>query len=156
MNCKIESDKETLNKLNKEVGWIPDFDSIRPIEEILNKKYEDIKNINKFYISLRDYILDIIFEFKTEINSDGKIYVNNTSFLNKLVKNEYPYQCPKGTEHYILWYNSKLKCKNDEDITEDIKEEIKNIFNVNKEFVWYENPKMTIKELYHVQVFIKE
>ena len=43
-------------------------------------------------------------------------------------------------------------------ITNDIKNSLDNIVQTKKyKFIWYENPKMNIKDIYHVQVFwIKE
>ena len=50
-----------------------------------------------------------------------------------------------------MWYTYTPP---DEEITRDIDEAIKEIVNHdNYKFVWYVNPKMTIPEVFHVQVF---
>ena len=59
-----------------------------------------------------------------------------------------------STFHYIMWYTCDVESLSEEEITKDIKNNIYNIINSDDySFVWYENPKMTIKDIYHVQVF---
>jgi len=64
------------------------------------------------------------------------------------------YQLHPSTFHYIMWYTCDVESLSEEEITKDIKNNIYNIINSDDySFVWYENPKMTIKDIYHVQVF---
>ena len=59
-----------------------------------------------------------------------------------------------STFHYIMWYTCTPESLLEEEITRDIKNSIYNIiYTDNYSFVWYENPKMTINDIYHVQVF---
>ena len=51
-----------------------------------------------------------------------------------------------------MWYT--YNDISDIEITSDILDSLKNILkHDNFEFVWYENPKMSVPEVYHVQVF---
>ena len=53
-----------------------------------------------------------------------------------------------------MWYTCSKDELTDEEITKDIKNSISSFLKSDKfSFVWYENPKMTIEDIYHVQVF---
>ena len=53
-----------------------------------------------------------------------------------------------------MWYTCSKDELTDEEITKDIKNSISAFIKSDKfSFVWYENPKMTIEDIYHVQVF---
>ena len=113
-----------------------------------------MENITIFYQSLKDYILDDVFNFNCKFNSNGKMFVPPENIFHKkiLSKNKYPYQLPKNTNHYLMWYT--YQPKTDYKINQDIFDSLKNILgNTNFEYVWYKNPKPTIPELFHVQVF---
>ena len=67
--------------------------------------------------------------------------------------NEFPYN--SDGNHSIMWYGgidqSQIK---ENEVNEDIFQNLeKQLGHVNFEFAWYENPKMTIPQIYHVQVF---
>lgn len=50
-----------------------------------------------------------------------------------------------------MWYTYT---PSDDEITQDVNDAIREIVgNDNFKFVWYVNPKMTIPEVFHVQVF---
>jgi hypothetical protein len=75
--------------------------------------------------------------------------------------NPFPYQMDTG-HHSILWYFSKERCVSENQIEQDIilsiQEEHQTLHQTslsNEEFVfrWYENPKMSHPNFYHVQVF---
>ena len=157
MNCQISPDLEVLESLNKKYNWIPGPDNIRPSEELILKKEKDLQNADNFYASMKDYMYDLVFNFPTEFNSDGKLVATVPNKMIKIFReNDYPYILPENTYHYVMWYNTNQKMISDEEITFDIEEEIKQIINSNYNFVWYENPKMSIPEIYHVQVFVKK
>ncbi len=157
MNCKISPDLEILESLNKEYNWIPGPNNIRPNEELILKKEKDLENADNFYASVKDYMYDLIFDFPTKFNSNGKLVA---IVPNKMVKifreNDYPYILPENTYHYIMWYNTSQKMISDSEITQDIKDNINHIMKCNYNFVWYENPKMSVSEIYHVQVFVNK
>ena len=155
MQCKISSDINNLNKINKKYSWVPSELNIRPSSKIINTKNNFLKTIDTFYESYLDYIYSDIFEFKNEFNESGRIKVLKDNIYKKVIfqRNMFPYELPDGTQHYVLWYSYNENITEDL-INEDIKLNIYNILNSNKfDFVWYDNPKKTVKDVFHVQVF---
>jgi len=154
LNCKISSDLSNLDRYNKIYGWIPSSTQIRPNDEIIEEKQKFLEEIQIFYKTEEDYLLDIIFNQPTDINNDGKIIsIPNNKKEHKLLINKFPYQV-ENSNHYIMWYKSRCNELNEENITEDINSSLKELLNDKKyQFVWYENPKMNITSMYHVQVF---
>ena len=153
MNCQINPDLENLDNLNSIYYWIPNSEQIRPTDELKEKKEMDYQNAINFYDSTVDYLYDIVFDFPTEFNSKGKLITNNTDNLVKVFKpNDYPYQLNQDTHHYILWYNCFKQPYSYDLINNDVQTEISNI-SKDYQYVWYENPSMSVPEIYHVQVF---
>lgn len=153
---RINSDVETLELLHKEYDWIPGKSNIRPLKEVIEAKQNYFNNIERDYKSLKDYVLIEIFKKNCRM-INGKLE-NVEIISNELtfIPNKFPYNISNDTNHYILWYsfNDGLS---DELITKDINDEItKLVHNDNFEFVWYENPKMNIPDVFHVQVFWKK
>ena len=152
---KISSDRNDLDELNVYNNWIPSSFNTRRSED-LQKQYEiQLKYINEWYFTFRDYILCEIFDFDCEITKEGKltpVYPEDSFYSKyKLVYNKFPYILPKNTKHYVMWY---LEKETDENIiNENILTEIisKNIST--KKVVWYENPKIH-GDIYHLQVFL--
>ena len=166
-NCKINTDIDALNELNKKYGWIPGGNNVRPSPVTLEQKIKDMDNIELFYASKRDYLLENIFQLNTEINADGKCFVKSipvdfNQYDSQLLENKYPYEVPENTKHFILWYPlfSRHKRITDKVITSDITRHIITTHGENRnthpQFVWYINPKMTCPELFHVQVFAQK
>ena len=154
MNCKISSDLDILDILNKKYNWIPGSNNIRPTEELILKKENDLAIASNFYESLTDYMYDLIFNFPTHLNSYGKLKVRIPNTIIKVFReNDYPYILPDNTFHYVMWYNTKEKIFSDELINKDIYNEILKLNLKSFEYVWYENPKMSVADIYHVQVF---
>ena len=150
---KISSNLEDLDKLNEKYNWIPSSKNIRPSEEILKRKNEELEVVNFYYQSFKDYIFDTVFGLPININDNGKLFCNFTLNLVTLEENKFPYMLPDNTKHYVLWYSNKENI-NDEIIMSDIKKQIVRMMgHDNYEFVWYENPKIN-KDFYHVHVFI--
>ena len=153
MNCKISPNIENLIKLHSKYKWIPGKNNIRPTDENIQKKKNLIYTVNKIYESIVDYIYDTVFHFPINFNSDGKLKVSIiVPKIKVLKKNHFPYLLPKETNHYIMWYT--YQPKNTEEINIDIYYKLfQKLESNNFEYVWYENPKMTIPEIYHLQVF---
>ena len=112
-----------------------------------------MNNILNYYNSLDDYLHDIIFECETIMDENDKLYSLPLKIKKKkFLQNKYPYYLPLKTNHYILWYS--YVPDNDEIINKDIYSSLFKLLNNNKfNFVWYYNPKPTIHNIYHVQVF---
>ena len=154
--CKISPCLFNLNALNKKYKWIPGENNIRPLDIIIEKKNEYHKNIINFYEDEKNFILAEIFNFKTSINKYGKIFVKESNIYKKHIfqQNIFPYNVSDNTKHYIMWYTYFDNTLDEGKINNDIYNQIKFLVkNDNFDFVWYENPKKTIKDIYHLQVF---
>ena len=156
LNCEISCNLDILDKYHENYKWIPSSSSVRPDDNIIREKQEYLENIEIFYTSIKDFILVEIMDNRMELTNDGKIEVKEVIRNKKFIKNKFPYNI-SGTNHYIMWYyGMETLCSSQ--ITNDIYQNIFDIVNNEKfNFVWYENPKMNLPEIYHVQVFwIKE
>lgn len=153
LKCRIKSNAENLIKLNKYYNWIPNDSMFRPTQENKAKKDAEIAEINdtnKYPNRMADYIYETVFE------SDIKdpLLERGAKLFNKIVfePNQYPYQTQGN--HYVLWFGSKIQEYSDECITDIINKKLNTINNGNSyDFVWYINPKMSVPEFFHIQVF---
>jgi hypothetical protein len=138
--CRISADLENLRVLHSLHPWILGPDNIRPDANILLRKSKlassGVYDVNQWS---RD-----LFNCSWE-EALGKCYV--------FLPNMFPYNVPKGTKHFILWFGSREPLP-DYVINSILEEEMCKLGG--KDFVWYENPKMTVKDIWHVQVFWKE
>lgn len=135
---KISSDITSLNELSKLYPWIPNETSIRPSPEVMIKKCMVNQHIQRDWPSLKAYIEQTIFQNKT-----GWIFEECM----------FPYSV-KG-KHYILW-NTNFPFTIEPTLIQDFDEEVINEVlkgYIKGDFVWYKNPKPTVLEFYHVQVF---
>ena len=159
IKSKISSEKTALENFHKKFPWIPGEKNIRPTESQIKEKEEFFNRILLHYSSIRDYILIEIFNLNSNFDDMGKLKLEiKTDILNnyKFIKNMFPYDLPQNTHHYIMWYSCNNSELNDNIINNNINTELINILGNDKfEFVWYENPKMNIPDIYHVQVFWK-
>ena len=153
---KVSSDLKCLENLrSRGFAWVPGEDNIRPTSETREKKLEWLKNVvEKKYASRRDFVLHDLFGCETKRNREGVMFVDEESLKSlgkkrKLYPNMFPYDLPSGTIHYIMWYTWTRP--EDSEITNDIA----NSLGKGVDFVWYENPKMSIPGVFHVQVFAK-
>ena len=154
INCKINSDIETLNKYNSIYSWIPNESQIRPTPLNILMKERLLNIINEQYNSYNDYILINVFNQKYIMENKKVSAIKSNINLNKFQVNLFKYNLHPKTFHYVMWYTYDRNELNDEKITLDIKNAIYNIILTdNFNFVWYENPKMSIPDIYHVQVF---
>eukprot|EP01083_Nonionella_stella_P053943 142542_1 len=154
--CKVTSDRDVLELLHQKHPWIPGAENIRPTVKLKEDKKSYIENIQYFYVSGMDYIFETVFECKAKMNADGKLYVENKEHIHKEVfgANKFPYQVHQDAQHYIMWYSYSNDSITDQKITDDIDTNIKNIVKHEAyDFIWYINPKMTIPDVFHVQVF---
>ncbi len=157
---RIECDLNSLDIYNKEYKWIPSRYMIRPTPNIIDNKIMKLKKIELEWNSYFDFILYHVFQQKYLLNNENKKYVTNYENLilpeYVFIPSDFPYQIPENANHYVLW-NSKYNIyyNFDDNIINDIlSKKIKDIVkHENFDFVWYKNPKPTIPEFYHVQVF---
>jgi hypothetical protein len=154
---KISSDIQDLNELNKKYFWIPNETMIRPNEKVLEEKRHFSNYVLHNWMSFKDFILDTHFHFPVDIE-DGHLYVLDTA--NKLewhfTKSLFPYDLPESVSHYILWncFSDCFAVFEDSKINNIIKETLESIVGGdNFDFAWYINPKPSIPELWHCQVF---
>lgn len=139
---KISSNVDKLNILHKDFDWIPDATKIRPSDDINNEKTRyNIRLIEK-YGSLKNGIIKEVF-MCNDFSSTKKVFI----------KNKFRYDT--SSEHYVMWYlNYNIDELSDDIINMDIYNNIYILIgNNNFDFAWYLNPKMTIPEIFHVQVF---
>jgi hypothetical protein len=152
----VSSNIDDLEVLSKIYPWIPDHDSVRPTPEVLTEKLATLSEINDKWQSLEDYILFKVFskEFSVE---DGKYFVrdkNVTPSTKIFEENHFPYNTPEG-QHWVLWYGSKQQPYDNDTITADVNTELRSLLGrgVSFDFAWYANPKMSVPDFFHVQVF---
>jgi hypothetical protein len=163
---KISSNINVLDKLNKIYPWIPNSTMIRPNSKDLEKKMLLTNEINNEWYSFKDYLMYKIFQNDYEIDENGKKYIkliNNDSKTTNTINDEwffspslFRYDLVGYSNHWILWNNqNNFEYEPPENIiTKIIETKIFNIIhNDSFEFVWYKNPKPSVKDFYHIQVF---
>ena len=156
----ISSNLQDLNQLHEIYKWIPSSEQIRPNVELIEIKKLKIQQIVDNWVSYKDYILHHIFKKKYKIRLfDNLSYVDDQEnvFNYKIfVLNEFPYNLEMGN-HWVLWYGQETQgMLTPQDIGNDIDDELKKILAPNEDsydFAWYINPKMSIPEFFHVQLF---
>jgi len=163
---EISSDLSVLNSFHESFPWIPNESMIRPTEEVKEIKRKTFIFIDNEYDSLNDYIAQHIFGAAVEKLHFGSMkYATVTNFkseefkMKKVFKpNEFPYKLLMGN-HYVYWYGftpqeRSLYRLGSDSISEDISMALLELIpDGNFNFAWYLNPKMTIPEFFHVQVF---
>ena len=142
--------------------WIPGEHQIRPSPETLELKAVQMDTAERFYTTMSDFVWDLVFNFPTKMQPDGKLSSGVPPGGEKkrvFAPNEFPYQIEGGGRHYIMWYSygppdDLAEADVDADIAQALREEV--LKHDRFEFAWYENPVMTIPGIYHVQVFWHE
>jgi hypothetical protein len=161
MSClirrKISSNILDLNQLHKEFWWIPDENMIRPTPKVLEDKKHFSNYVLHNWMSFKDFILDTHFKFPIDIE-DGHLYTLNTTKKIEwnFQKSLFPYDLPENVYHYVLWncFTDYFHLFEDSKITNIIKETLEGMLGCdNFDFAWYINPKPSIPELWHCQVF---
>ena len=158
----VDATAAALEALHRKHSWVPGSHQIRPSPEVCLDKARVEESIVRLYSSIDDWILNEVFGADVVETSEGKLAVTDRDNIISepvLRPNQFPYNVPNGTKHYILWHASSSdpwkECKSR--TTEVILQLLqKRLSHGNFEFVWYENPKMTVPGLFHVQVFWRE
>jgi hypothetical protein len=154
LNCQISSSLEDLDSLNQLYPFIPNSNSIRPSDAIRQLKKSRFEDILDKYDTFDDYILNTIFNKNTYVINMKKKAINNiVNDINKFYPNEFPYNV--NGQHWVMWYGTKEQTRSEDEINNDIFIAISNHLQGSREFnfAWYINPKMTVPEFFHVQVF---
>lgn len=152
----MSSDQETLSALYQSYGWIPNSDTIRPLPAVIELKNATLLEIEEKWFSLKDYILFKVFSMEYD-QIAGRCVVmkaQQAGLIKVFQPNEFPYNIDCGN-HWVMWYNTDLSPYGDDAINADIDVAICKHLNgaSNYDFVWYENPKMSVPDFFHVQVF---
>ena len=157
LHCRINSDIQDLNELHKKYWWIPDETMIRPNQKILGDKRVFSDYVLGKWKSFRDFILDTHFKYPINIK-DGHRCIHSEVKKSEwnFQKSLFPYDLLPEVNHYILW-NSLYDYFNDFNesmINTIINDTLESMLATDKfDFAWYKNPKPSIPELWHCQVF---
>mmetsp|Transcript_24484 Transcript_24484/g.38180 ORF Transcript_24484/g.38180 Transcript_24484/m.38180 type:complete len:167 (-) Transcript_24484:74-574(-) len=154
---KVSSDIEALAALKVIHPWVPGRDNIRPTPEVIEAKKNFIVERVVQFQTEADYVWGDVFGLPVSINEGGSLFVErgHVSDDHRTFKpNLFPYQLPEGTEHWVMWYTTHTKQHTDDEITRHVSHELGELCEGDEfEFIWYENPKMTIQSIFHIQVF---
>ena len=157
---KISSDYEDLDIIHETYKFVPNRDGVRPSEEAKIEKAKKLEEITQRWKDFTDFIYSSVFGLPHIELPDGKRTVANRHKdrldrkLFVFQKQMFPYLIEEG-QHFVMWYATRLQEKTDEAITADIEMELRKITRSEDafQFGWYINPKMTVPEFFHVQVF---
>lgn len=156
LHCKISSDIQDLNRLHETYWWIPDESMIRPSQKNLENKSAFSEYVLANWMSFRDFILHTYFKYPVDVD-DGHMYVLDRPTVEwNFSESLFSYDLPSGVNHFILWNALYDYTKDIDDLTVNllIEENLKKIAGSDAfDFVWYKNPKPSIPELWHCQVF---
>ena len=174
---KISSEIDALALLNRSHPWVPGAENIRPTQKTRQVKQKTLESIGKDYASESDFLLEQVFDIVLTRGADGKLHAGRdcASTLVKagrvLKPNLFPYDLPHGTRHWVMWYpvcfnldvlgpigadlTSWLRVEpSDDAISADIEQELqRELEHELFDFVWYLNPKQSVPNIFHVQVF---
>ena len=153
----INPDKDNLDNLYLTYNWLPNSETIRPNSDDLIKKIEILNIIDKEWLSLKDYILHTIFNLD-HVQKNGLKFISHMSNIQEWIfePSVFKYNLSENSNHYILWNSTKKFYEDfsDNTINNYIEKELKKLLNHNNfNFAWYKNPKPTVVDFYHVQVF---
>ena len=158
----ISSDINILNSLSKSYLFLPNECNIRPTPELIKQKEQSIKYISSYWSSMYDYMKHSVFNVKAKINKDGIMYTDDTPTQEWIFKQaQYPYNISNGN-HWILWkYSDSMTSFDISNNVHTINKIIEtrlylSLKHNNFNFAWYPNPKPSIPEFFHVQVFWQE
>lgn len=161
---KISSDVSILNQLNEMYPWIPNEVQVRPKKNVLKMKQEKLSIVKYQWRSLKDYIDHVVWGiekvFDTSTNTFCVISAPTENYIFQLC--EFPYDTNDST-HYVLWFSDVSMLETfpsseyDDMINQILNELLTKKLNGDRySFAWYINPKMSVPDYFHVQVFVKE
>jgi hypothetical protein len=157
---KIGSDYDSLNALHANYKFVPDQDGVRPSPEAKLEKAAKLEELLRTWKEFVDFIYHTVFGLPFIKLADGKLTVPNrhrdrldkkTSVFQQQL---FPYLIKEG-HHFVMWYAAREQTKGDDQISAEIDAELQKITYSQDAFQFgcYINPKMTVPEFFHVQVF---
>ena len=159
----ISSELNNLDILNTKFNWIPNSKQIRPNETTLNEKNKVLDLIESEWNSMKDYILHTVFDKNYVYQSNKKFVLDdNISDTYKFQLSSFRYNLDHNSNHYILWlprYTMDIKINESLIlyINRILENEIYKLVNhYNFDFAYYINPKPSIIDYFHLQVFWME
>jgi hypothetical protein len=159
--CQVSCDVSALDVLHRSYPWIPGAADVRPPVDILERKRLQLHAIQANWATFPDYIRVSVFGLPSTQDplSLKLISCEDDSALTGrkvFAPNEFPYNVPM---HFVMWYGPSPHLEPDrceDDITADIAAAVDDNPGLRgSNFVWYINPKMTVPEYFHVQVFLE-
>ena len=129
------SDLGFLEAAHQKYPWIPGRDNIRPTPDVINDKVKYLTAMDLQYSSTGEFVLNEIF------GGDSTAQIAFHS-------NKFPYNLPLCTHHWLLWVRDGHMLS-----VEEINAIIISGLPNDSEFTWYENPKQSLPDVWHIQVF---
>ncbi len=160
LQSRISSDIAALNALNALYPWLPNEHTIRPSDAVLAQKRAAMETVERTWCSVYDYILHAVFGAPI-------VYVGYTKTAATVAlaspwvfaPSMFPYNLPNNSHHWILW-NRTTAYETDfptSDINQLISDHLQAHLGHDRfQFGWYKNPRPTVPEFWHVQVFWTE
>lgn len=140
---RISSSLEDLNRLSAIYDWIPNEETIRPTAADLAAKRAAMDHISRTWPTVKAFI-------------EYSVFSNDTVSEWFFKPSTFRYNLPNCANHYVLWSSQKNYYHSyaDEEINNQINMQLKNLLQHNNyDFAWYKNPKPTVIDFWHVQVF---
>ena len=136
---------------------IPNETQIRPTPDQLDAKCTSTLELGQAWRSMKDFIMHSVFDVPICIDDSNKLCAVDTKDkpINECIRfcpNHYPYNIQGGGRHFVLWFG----CHDEPNINVNKvvgRELTKHLGHDNFDYAWYCNPKMSIPDFYHVQVF---
>jgi len=163
----VDSSLDALRALQQVTGWTPGSANIRPTPRTKARKEAELAAALEVYASERDLVLAKIFGHRALPRAeDGKLVAEASledappGAEHVFMPNAYPYRdLAPGVQHSVLWYwpgrpGRATTAAVRDSIAADLSAELDALVGPGQyEFIWYENPCMSIPCVFHVQVF---
>lgn len=152
--CRVDSALENLQRLHAAHSWIPGPDHIRPSPAVRAQKELLLLNLQSMWASDADWVFFHVFGMSTKRGKDGKrLATRPEPGVTVFARNPYPYDVPRGTEHWVFWMASPPAEWPDERINAGVASAIEE--RGGGVYIWYPNPRMSVPDphMLHVQVF---
>jgi hypothetical protein len=159
---RISANVCDLNALHAQHQWLPNEHTIRPTSEVLEEKRRSMEEVERHWLSVNDYILYAVFGYPVTLCENNRYSVDLTARPTPIwvfAPSLFPYAVPTQTNHWVLWHGYVPYDGNfyDELVNRYIRDTLRGqLGHDNFQFAWYKNPKPTVPQYWHVQVFWTE